>query len=473
MALSALGASLTAALGKLGKAPSVDEDVLKTCMNDVCRALLDSDVSFALVMRLKKAVEARVKIDDEAAGVNWAKVIEKCVVEELVRMLEPGRAAYKPKRGKANVVMFVGLQGAGKTTTVAKFAHYYQSRKWKVAMVCADTFRAGAFDQLKQNATRVRVPFYGSYTEADPVTIAREGVAQFKAEGYEVIIVDTSGRHKQEAGLFEEMQAVAAAVVPDDVVFVMDGSIGQAAFAQAEAFKAAIAVGSVVITKLDGHAKGGGALSAVAATGSPIVFIGTGESFDDLAPFDASRFIGKLLGKGDISGLVAELKEKGILEASEDLMSKVSKSGGFSIRDLKEQFAQLMKLGSMSKILEMIPGMAPMLAAAGGEGGGDPSARFKRFLVVMDSMTPEELDCDVEISDSRAMRIMRGSGSHPQELRALIDLHKQFEKMMVRRGVGVNEGVVRSGVWGKGPLSFCACVALLPPLTLLSWCRAQ
>jgi signal recognition particle subunit SRP54 len=175
--------------------------------------------------------------------------------------------------------MFVGLQGSGKTTTCSKVAYYYKKKGWRVAMVCADTFRAGAFDQLKQNAAKIRVPFYGSYIETDPVTIAEEGVAEFKEEGMEIIIVDTSGRHKQETDLFDEMKQVEKAVKPDNIIFVMDSSIGQQCYAQAEAFRKAVNVGSVIITKMDGHSKGGGALSAVAATESPIIFIGDGEHF--------------------------------------------------------------------------------------------------------------------------------------------------------------------------------------------------
>ena len=148
-------------------------------------------------------------------------------------------------------------------------------------MVCADTFRAGAFDQLKQNATKLRIPFYGSYTEPDPVQIAEDGVRQFKEENYELIVVDTSGRHKQESALFEEMEEIKAATSPDEVIFVMDSTIGQAVLDQAKAFNEAAEVGSVIVTKLDGHAKGGGALSAVAATDAPIIFIGSGEHFDD------------------------------------------------------------------------------------------------------------------------------------------------------------------------------------------------
>jgi signal recognition particle subunit SRP54 len=216
---------------------------------------------------------------------------------------------YAPRKKQANVIMFVGLQGCGKTTTCTKYAYMMKRKGFKCALVCADTFRAGAFDQLKQNATKAKIPFYGSYTETDPAMIAAEGVDKFKEEGYEIIIVDTSGRHMQEEALFEEMEQVSLAVEPDDVVFVMDSSIGQAAHDQASAFKGKVAVGSCIITKLDGHAKGGGALSAVAATGAPITHVGTGEHIEDFEDFEVKSFVSRMLGKGNIAGLMEKMKQ--------------------------------------------------------------------------------------------------------------------------------------------------------------------
>lgn len=220
----------------------------------------------------------------------------QAVIEEFVSMLSSDREPFTPKKGRCNVIMFVGLQGAGKTTTCTKFAYHYQRKGWRTALICADTFRAGAFDQLKQNAAKVKIPFFGSYSEANAVRVAAEGVAKFKEGKYDIIIVDTSGRHKQEESLFEEMRLIYEAVQPDDVVFVMDSHIGQACYDQAAAFKKAVDVGSVIITKLDGHARGGGALAAVAATDSPIIFIGHGEHFDDFERFDAQSFVSRLLG---------------------------------------------------------------------------------------------------------------------------------------------------------------------------------
>lgn len=263
-------------------------------INQIALALLQADVDVKLVRKMQDNIKAQISLDDVNSGQNKRRLIHSVVIKELYNLLDAGPKDEngKPikkelKKGKTNVVMFVGLQGSGKTTTCTKYAYYYKKRGYKTALVCADTFRAGAYDQLKQNALKAKIPFYGSYTERDPAVVAEAGVEQFRKEKYDLIIVDTSGRHKQEAALFLEMQEVAKAVRPDEIIFVMDSSIGQAARDQAQAFKDAVPVGSIIITKLDGHAKGGGALSAVAATNCPIIFVGTGEHIDEFGPYDA------------------------------------------------------------------------------------------------------------------------------------------------------------------------------------------
>eukprot|EP00124_Ichthyophonus_hoferi_P005996 Ihof_evm2s1105 gene=Ihof_evmTU2s1105 len=321
MVLADLGSRISTALRGLTNAVVIDQEVVDLCLKEICKALIESDVNIRLVKQLRENVKKSVDFNDESSGLNKRKILEKSVFDELCRLVDPGVLPYEPVKNKQNIIMFVGLQGSGKTTSCTKMAHYYQRKGWKVCLVCADTFRAGAFDQLKQNATKARIPFYGSYTETDPVVIARDGVDKFKQEKFEIIIVDTSGRHKQEAGLFEEMLQVSQAVDPDNIVFVMDASIGQAAELQASAFKAQVNVGSVIITKLDGHAKGGGALSAVAATQSPIIFIGTGEHLDDLEKFQTRNFISKLLGRGDMAGLV-DIMEDLKLDSNTNLISK-------------------------------------------------------------------------------------------------------------------------------------------------------
>lgn len=433
MVLAELGHRLTSALRKLQSTTVVDDDIISSIQQDICRALLEADVNVKIVMKMRNNIKEKLSSETQAPGINRQKLVQKVVMEELVSMLSPATKPYEMKKGKPNVIMFVGLQGAGKTTTIGKFANYYQRKGWRTAMVCADTFRAGAFDQLKQNATKLRVPFYGSYTEADPVRIAEEGVAQFRQDKFEVIIVDTSGRHRQEEALFEEMQEIQAAVNPDNIVFVMDATQGQAVYDQATAFKEAVPVGSVIITKLDGHAKGGGALSAVAATGSPIIFLGSGEHFDDLDPFNAQSFVSRLLGLGDVRGLMEEMKNAVDLEQQAEMEEKFCK-GIFTLRDMYEQFQTVMKLGPLSKVMGMIPGMPSWMSqqpAGGADGSND---RIKVFMCIMDSMTDAELDGKVDITPSRLMRIARGSGTHPEYVQVLLKCHKQFEGVVKKMG---------------------------------------
>jgi len=329
-------------------------------------------------------------------------------VDGLAAMLDPSsssgpasssssssRPPVEPKRGRPCVAMFVGLQGAGKTTTCCKYANHYKKKGWSPGLVCADTFRAGAFDQLKQNATKAGIPFYGSYDATDPATIAAAGVAKLREERRDLIIVDTSGRHRQEEALFEEMRAVAAAVAPDLVIFVMDGSIGQAAFDQAAAFRAAVDVGAVILTKMDGHARGGGALAAVAATAAPIAFIGTGEHLDELERFEARSFVGRLLGRGDWKGFVdriADAVPPGGEAGMEAVLSQIQ-AGRFTLRLMYDQFAALQRMGPLGQVMGMIPGLSAMMG--GGEGGGGGGAdkasalKMRRSMAIMDSMTDE------------------------------------------------------------------------------------
>ncbi|CCI49496.1 unnamed protein product [Albugo candida] len=443
MVLEQLGSKLQSALATLNTTTIVDDDVLNNILKDICAALLESDVQVQLVRQIRDNVRLTVAAHESAAGVNRRRLIQKAVLDQLIQILQSKKKPFKLKKGGCNTVMFVGLQGSGKTTSIAKYAHYYQRKGWKTCMVCADTFRAGAFDQLKQNATKLRIPFYGSYTEADPVRIAEQGVAQFRADHYELILVDTSGRHKQETDLFAEMKQVAAAVRPDDVVFVMDSTIGQAVHDQASAFVQSVDVGSVIITKLDGHAKGGGALSAVAATGSPIIFYGTGEHFSEFETFDAQRFVSRMMGMGDIRGLMEEVKQSGMFEDDKEFMAKLNK-GSYTFRDLYKQLQGVMKLGPLSKVMSMIPGLPPGMNQMMNMGGGEEegSKRLRRFLFMMDSMTDAELDGQVPINPSRQLRIAKGSGCGLFEVDYLLKCHKQFASVISRMG---KSGLMKTG----------------------------
>ncbi|KCV71997.1 hypothetical protein H696_01404 [Fonticula alba] len=262
MSLSDLGRSITGALRNITSSDDIDQPMINTMLNNIAKALMASDVNIGLITSLNNNIKKNLQFEAGASAASKKRQIQKVVYNELVNLVDPGVEPFKPKKGQANVIMFVGLQGSGKTTTCTKLAYNFRRKGWRTGLVCADTFRAGAFDQLTQNATKAQIPYYGSHTETDPVVIAQEGVKKFKSQNFEIIIVDTSGRHKQEADLFEEMVQIERAISPDEVIFVMDASIGQAAKMQATAFKKAVDVGSVIITKLDGHAKGGGALSA-------------------------------------------------------------------------------------------------------------------------------------------------------------------------------------------------------------------
>ncbi|KAL0089334.1 SRP54-type protein [Phycomyces blakesleeanus] len=432
MVLADLGRKINTALVDLTKAPVVDEKVLDALLRDICAALLASDVNVMLVQRLRNNVKKSVNLNELGGGANRKRVIQKAVMDQLYELVDPGVQPYKPIKHKANVFMMVGLQGAGKTTTCTKLASFYQRKGWKTALVCADTFRAGAFDQLKQNATKAKIPYYGSYTETDPVAIAQEGVDKFKADKFEIIIVDTSGRHKQEAELFEEMKQISAAVEPDSTIFVMDGTIGQAADGQARAFKEAANFGSIIMTKMDGHAKGGGAISAVAATDSPIVFIGTGEHLHDLDRFEPKSFVRKMLGMGDMSDLVEKVQDMK-LDENKNLMKNIQ-SGQYSLRDMYDQFQQISKMGPLSKLMGSIPGMPTEMLAGSEEEGGK---RIKRMMCIMDSMTDQELDGDSKVFEkdhSRVIRVARGSGTSVHEVEEILSQYKRFAEMVKTMG---------------------------------------
>lgn len=437
MVLAGLGEKLSKALKNLNGATIVDEKVLKQVLNEITIALLQSDVNFQYVKKLKDNITMQFKLNEEK-GTNLRKMILKSVASELTNMLSCDKEPFKPKKGRPNVVMFVGLQGSGKTTTCAKYAHYWQRKNFRTCMICADTFRAGAFDQLKQNATKIRVPYHGSYEETDPVEIAREGVELFKEEGFEIIIVDTSGRHKQEADLFEEMVQVEEAVKPDEIIFVMDSSIGQACFDQASAFKSAVPVGSVIISKLDGHAKGGGALSAVSATDSPIRFIGTGEHFTDLEEFEPESFVNRLLGLGDLKKLfqvVTDIIPEG---QQEQLMEDIS-AGIFTFRTMQQQYQSVLNIGPLNQFMSLIPGIGNQLAGQVNDKEG--VKKVQKNLVILDSFTQKELDMDKPLEESRLKRIARGSGCNLVDLLLLMEEFKKLKKMIGGlQGVNMGQG---------------------------------
>uniref|UniRef100_A0A672IBM7 Signal recognition particle 54 kDa protein n=1 Tax=Salarias fasciatus TaxID=181472 RepID=A0A672IBM7_SALFA len=446
MVLADLGRKITSALRSLSNATIINEEVLNAMLKEVCAALLEADVNIKLVKQLRENVKSAIDLEEMASGLNKRRMIQHAVFKELVKLVDPGVKAWTPTKGKNNVIMFVGLQGSGKTTTyLFDLCRHLQSRSVIYLFIF---IYSGAFDQLKQNATKARIPFYGSYTEMDPVVIAAEGVEKFKAENFEIIIVDTSGRHKQEDSLFEEMLQVSNAVQPDNIVYVMDASIGQACESQAKAFKDKVDVASVIVTKLDGHAKGGGALSAVAATRSPIIFIGTGEHIDDFEPFKTQPFISKLLGMGDIEGLIDRVNELK-LDDNEELIDKL-KHGQFTLRDMYEQFQNIMKMGPFGQIMGMIPGFGTDFMSKGNE--QESMARLKKLMTIMDSMNDQELDSKdgaklFSKQPNRIQRVARGSGVATRDVQELLTQYTKFAQMVKKMG-GI-KGLFKGGDMSK------------------------
>ncbi|KAI3845441.1 hypothetical protein MKW98_009246 [Papaver atlanticum] len=428
MVLGELSGSISRALAQMSNATIIDEKVLNDCLNEITRALLKADVHFDLVKNMTINIKKIVNLDDLAAGHNKRRIIQQAIFNELCKMLDTGKPSFIPKKGKTSVIMFVGLQGSGKTTSCTKYAYYHQKKGFKPALVCADTFRAGAFDQLKQNATKAKIPFYGSYMESDPVKIAIEGVERFKQENCDLIIVDTSGRHQQEASLFEEMRQLAESTKPDLVIFVMDSSIGQAAFSQAQAFNRSVSVGAVIVTKTEGAAKGGGALSAVAATKSPVIFLGTGEHMDEFEVFDVKPFVSRLLGMGDWSGFMEKIHDVVPMDQQPELLQKLSE-GQFTMRIMYEQFQNILNMGPISQVFSMLPGFSAELMPKGRE--KESQSKIKRYMTIMDSMTNEELDSTNPkiMNESRIMRVARGSGRQLRDVMEMLEEYKRLAKV--------------------------------------------
>jgi signal recognition particle subunit SRP54 len=423
MSLEKLGSSLYDALKKVFKASVVDEATVKELVRDIQRALLQADVNVQLVLGISKSIEDRALKDKVPPGISRREHVIKVVYEELTRFLGDKPVPIKVEPGKRKILMLVGIQGSGKTTAAAKLARYFQKRGLKPALVCGDTFRPGAFAQLQQLASRINVPLYGDLKAKDAVKVVTEGLKQFSDK--EVVIVDTSGRHKEEHELIKEMKMLEKSIKPDEVMLVIDGTIGQQALAQAKAFNEATPIGSILVTKLDGSARGGGALSAVAATGAPIKFIGTGEKTEDIEAFVPSRFVGRLLGMGDLETLLDKVKEAEI--AVPEKKAKAILSGKFTLTDMYEQFEAMKGMGTFKKLMKMIPGMSynipdEMLSSAEG--------RLEKWRVMIQSMTPGERDNPKVFNASRMKRVARGSGTSDKEVKELLKQYIMMRRML-------------------------------------------
>jgi signal recognition particle subunit SRP54 len=423
MALDKLGSSLYDAIKKVFKASVVDEATVKELVRDIQRALLQADVNVQLVLEISKCIEERALKEKVPPGISRREHVIKVVYEELTRFVGEKPVPLKIEPGKKKIIMLVGIQGSGKTTHAAKLARYFQKRGLKPALICADTYRPGAFAQLQQLANRINIPIYGDVKAKDPVKVVREGLKLFIDK--DLIIVDTAGRHKEEKDLIKEMKDLEKSIKPDEVILVIDGTIGQQALIQAKAFHEATPIGAIIVTKLDGSSRGGGALSAVAATSAPIKFIGTGEKIEDVEPFIPSRFVGRLLGMGDLETLLEKVHDAEIKVPQKK--AKEILSGKFTLTDMYDQFEAVKGMGPFRKVLKMLPGMSydvpeEMLNTA--------ENRLEKWRVIIQSMTPEEKENPKIISSSRGRRVARGSGTSEKDVKELLKQYVMMRKML-------------------------------------------
>ncbi len=446
MALDRLGSSLTDAIKKIFKSSVVDEAAVKELVRDIQRALLQADVNVQLVLSISKRIEERALNEKVPPGISRREHVIKVVYEELTRFVGDKPVPLKMEPGKKYVLMLVGIQGSGKTTQAAKLARYLQKKGLKPGLIAGDTFRPGAYAQLLQLGQRISVPVYGDSLgkEKNPVKVVEQGLKQFADK--DIVIVDTSGRHKEEKELIKEMKDLEKHIRPNEIMMVIDGTIGQQASAQAKTFHEATPIGSILVTKLDGSARGGGALSAVAATGAPIKFIGTGEKVEDIEQFVPSRFVGRLLGMGDLETLLEKVQDAQIKVPEKK--AKQIMSGKFTLTDMYEQFEAVKGMGPFKKVMQMLPGMSnkvsdDMLNVA--------EDRLEKWRVIIQSMTPEEKENPKMLNFSRARRIARGSGTTEKDVKELLKQYVMMRRMlkMMKRKKGKLPGFMQ-GMGGQG-----------------------
>ncbi len=424
MVLDDLGDSLKSTLKKIANAVHIDSKLVKDVVRDIQRALLQADVNVKLVLELSKKIEKRALEEKPPAGMSGREHVIHIVYEELVDILGASRELPIKKQ----VIMMVGLYGQGKTTTCGKLATYFKKKGLRPALVAGDIHRPAAYEQLKQIADQVKVPFYGDKKSKDAVKVVKEGLNKFKKTS-DVIIVDTSGRHKLEDDLIDEMREIFKATKPDEKLLVMDAAVGQQAGPQAKAFNDTVNITGIVLTKLDGTAKGGGALSAAAEVGAPIVFIGTGEHATDFEKFDPAGFISRLLGMGDIKALL-EKAEESLKGKDAEKTAKRIMSGKFTLHDMYDQMDMLSGMGSLKKVAEMLPGGFPGKGKIKDEDMDSTENKLQKFKVIMDSMTDEEMNDPGIIRSSRIKRIARGAGVENRNVKELLKYYNMMKRTM-------------------------------------------
>ncbi len=443
MVLEKLGSSLKDTLSRIASAVFVDDKLINELVKEMQKALLQADVNVQLVFNLTNRIKERIKSEKTAAGLTKKEHLINIVYEELANFMGGEKEELKLE-SKPSKIMLIGLFGSGKTTTCGKLARYFTKRGKKVALVGLDIHRPAAMDQIEQVAKNTNVPVFIKKGAKDPVKVYKEFEKEYPK--YDIIIVDTAGRDALSEDLIQELMNVHKAVQPDENLLVISADIGQAAQKQAQAFHDAAKITGVIVTKMDGTAKAGGALSACAVTEAPIKFIGIGEGASDFEQFNPKGFVGRLLGMGDIEALLEKAKEAMSEEEAEDMSKKLMK-GEFNLVDLYDQMQAMKKMGPLTKVMEMIPGFGqikmPKEALQVQEG------KLEKWKHVMDSCTKAELE-DPEIIDSSRMdRIAKGSGTTAADVRELIKQYRQSKKLIKMMKGGSPEKMMEKMQKGK------------------------
>ena len=449
--LENLRTGLRGAIKKIVRASDINEELIDSLCKDIQRALLQSDVNVKLVLEITKRIKERSMNEEPVKGLTRKDHIITILYGELARLLGYAGQTIKSidksqqthdkilqfEPEKQSIILMLGIQGSGKTTVTAKVARWLSKQGYSVGVIGADTWRPGALTQLKMNCSRINTEVYGEEANKDALDIVRKGLAHFRTQNIDVVIVDTAGRHKEESGLLEEMRNMRNAINPNLVLLVIDGTIGQQAFNQAKAFHQAAEVGGIIVTKLDGSAKGGGVLSASAATGAKVLFIGTGERIDDLEVFSPTNFVGRILGMGDIQA-VLEMARGLELQADENQAKRLL-GGKMTIEDFYAQMENVGKMG-FRNVIDNLPGLSGMLK----EDQLDAlEGKMEKWRFIIQSMTRDEKRNPEIINESRRKRIARGAGLTEHEIKDLVKQYSNSKTLMKQAKGRQLQGMLR------------------------------
>lgn len=423
---------LSATLNNLtGKARLTEENIQGT-LREVRMALLEADVALSVVKELIDQVRVRAVGQEVAASLSPGQVFVKIVNEELVRIMGEGSHGLDLNTQPPAVILLAGLQGAGKTTTAAKLAHWLKTREKKSVMVVStDVYRPAAIDQLRTLAAEGDITFCESSPDQNPVDIARNAIELAKKQFTEVLIVDTAGRLHVDTDMMDEIRSIHDTLTPIETLFVVDSMTGQDAANTAQAFNEVLPLTGVILTKVDGDARGGAALSVRSITGKPIKFMAVGETIDALDVFHPDRIASRILGMGDVLSLIEEVEQKIDKKKARKLARKIKKGKKFDLEDFRDQIQQMNNMGGITGMLDKLPGMGQMAKAAQ-EKMSDNA--FGQMEAIINSMTPGERHYPDSINGSRKRRISSGSGTQIQDVNRLLKQHKQMQKMMKKLG---------------------------------------